>query len=87
MIIIGSSDGDIYFWETEKGKEVCVWAGHPNAVQYCQWNPHYMMAVTSAQNTAFWRLDHTLVTKKRNEAKNDKKKSNLKKNANFGKEK
>ena len=81
-VTCGSTDGDIYFWETEKGKQVCIWAGHPNPVQYCKWNPQYLMAVTSAQNTVFWIPDWRKIETKRNQFKYNRKKSNLKKDIN-----
>lgn len=34
--------------------KVAVWKGHPRTVQYFQWNPRYLMAVSAAQNVSLW---------------------------------
>ena len=49
----GSQDGNIYFWETETGKQVTVLEGHTDPSVSVAWNPKYLMFASADSNLVF----------------------------------
>lgn len=55
FILCGSSDGKIHIWNAEKGNKVAVLnSEHSETIQSIQFNPKFMMMVSTCQQMIFW---------------------------------
>lgn len=55
FIMCGSSDGKIHIWNAEKGNKVAVLnSEHSETIQSVQFNPKFMMFVSTCQQMIFW---------------------------------
>lgn len=55
FIMCGSSDGKIHIWNAEKGNKIAVLnSEHSETIQSVQFNPKYMMFVSTCQQMIFW---------------------------------
>jgi len=55
FVLCGSSDGKIHIWNAEKGNKVAVLnSEHSDTIQSVQFNPKFMMFVSTCQQMIFW---------------------------------